>query len=70
MRLTDADKQELIEAACPHCQHGALVRLRFETGEFVHDQVWKKTGLGESLQSGHSICWATGLRTKWAKESQ
>lgn len=62
VQLTDTDIDELAAATCPHCGAGIAARKRADTKEWVHDQV--KTSLG--VVKGHTICWASGLRLKYA----
>lgn len=65
LQLTDTDIDELAQATCPHCNAGIAVRLRADSGEFVHDQV--KTSQG--VVKGHTICWANGLRAKYGNHN-
>ncbi len=62
MQFTKQEIDELCAATCPHCKAGIAVRQREDTGEFVHDAVF--TSLG--VVNGHSICWGSGIRQKFA----
>lgn len=46
--------------ACPLCAKGIAVRLRTDTGEFVHDYVINK--LTNGVVQGHALCQANALR--------
>lgn len=61
MQLTNEQIEQLARSTCPHCKAGIAVRLRTDTGEWVHDSV--KTSVG--VVNGHSICWASGLRAEY-----
>ena len=54
---------------CPRCDRGDPVRLRTDTGEWVHD--WSYGGqdpkTGRLIGVGHGICLADGLRKQRAK---
>ena len=50
MSVSKEEFQEIVATTCPHCKAGFAVRLRTDTGEWVHDQ------------PGHTICWANGFR--------
>ena len=69
-QLTDEEAEYLYRATCPMCAAGSAIRFRADTGEFVHDQALKTnpvTGQKE-LGTGHSICWASGLRNEYRKK--
>ena len=56
--------QAQCQQACPRCAAGDPVRLRADTGEWVHD--WSFGGTdpktGRLLGNGHGICLANDLR--------
>lgn len=64
MQFTKEQVEQLAQMTCPHCKAGSPVRLRTDTGEWIHDQVANKFG---GMQPGHSICWASGIRVEAAK---
>lgn len=63
MPLTKEEFEEAVRLICPYCRDGAALKYREATKEWVHDYVAVKGG------SGHSICWANGLRnSRFAEE--
>lgn len=62
MQFSESEIEELAVATCPHCKAGIPVRRRDDTGEWTHDQVATSQG----VVKGYTICWASGLRTKYA----
>lgn len=62
--MTPAEFEAKCKELCPHCKAGEAVRMRTDTGEYVHDFSFGVVDplLGRPRGMGHSICQAHEFR--------
>jgi len=51
---------------CQHCAASIQVRLRADSGEYVHDKVLRMVAGGFEPQAGHTLCGANNFRKQQA----